>query len=48
MIPHHAGAILMCEKLRADDPEIQKLCAQIIESQREEIAQMRAKLDRLD
>jgi hypothetical protein len=48
MIPHHAGAILMCEKLRADDPEIQKLCALIFESQREEIAQMRAKLDRLD
>jgi hypothetical protein len=48
MIPHHAGAILMCEQLRADDPEIRKLCAQIIESQREEIAQMRAKLERLD
>lgn len=48
MIPHHAGAILMCEKLRADDPEIKQLCTQIIESQKEEIAQMRAKLERLD
>ena len=48
MIPHHASAILMCEKLEADDPEIRTLCAQIIESQREEIAQMRAKLERLD
>jgi len=48
MIPHHAGAILMCEQLRADDPEIRQLCAQIVESQRQEIAQMRARLERLD
>ena len=48
MIPHHAGAILMCEQLRADDPEIRQLCAQIVESQRHEIAQMRARLERLD
>jgi hypothetical protein len=48
MIPHHAGAILMCEKLRADDPDIKQLCTQIIEGQRKEIAQMRAKLARHD
>jgi hypothetical protein len=48
MIPHHAGAILMCEQLRADDPGIKQLCAQIIESQREEIAQMRARLEKAD
>ncbi len=48
MIPHHAGAILMCEQLRADDPGIKQLCTQIIESQREEIAQMRARLEQLD
>ena len=48
MIPHHAGAILMCEQVRADDPGIKQLCAQIIESQREEIAQMRARLEKAD
>lgn len=48
MIPHHAGAILMCEKLQADDPEIKSLCAQILKSQKEEIAQMKARLEQLD
>ncbi len=31
MIPHHAGAILMCEKAPIEDPEIKTLCASIIE-----------------
>lgn len=44
MIPHHAGAVLMCEKLRADDPEIKTLCGAIITSQKAEIDQMREKL----
>jgi hypothetical protein len=48
MIPHHAGAILMCEESRASDAEIKKLCEDIIRSQTAEIAQMRAKLDQLD
>jgi hypothetical protein len=48
MIPHHAGAVLMCGKLKADDPEIKDLCAGIIKSQEAEIAQMRRKLDQLD
>jgi uncharacterized protein (DUF305 family) len=34
--------------LRADDPDIKQLCTQIIEGQRKEIAQMRAKLERHD
>jgi hypothetical protein len=46
MIPHHAGAILMCEKLRADDAEIREPCASIIASQQQEIAQMRRQLER--
>lgn len=45
MIPHHAGAILMCEKLRASDLEIKRLCEQIIDSQKKEIALMEAKLN---
>jgi uncharacterized protein (DUF305 family) len=48
MIPHHAGAILMCEQASLDDSETVGLCRTIIESQEAEIAQMRAILDRLD
>ena len=33
MIPHHAGAILMCEEAPIRDPEIKELCAAIISSQ---------------
>jgi uncharacterized protein (DUF305 family) len=44
MIPHHAGAVLMCEKLKANDLEIKRLCEGIIRSQQAEIAQMKAKL----
>jgi hypothetical protein len=32
MIPHHSGAILMCQKATVRDAELQKLCQQIIES----------------
>lgn len=41
MIPHHAGAILMCEENRLKDPELVKLCHEIITSQKQEIAQMK-------
>lgn len=44
MIPHHAGAILMCQQSRSTDPQIQKLCAEIITSQQSEIATMKALL----
>jgi len=47
MIPHHAGAILMCEKASIKDPEIKTLCREIISSQQKEIAQMKAKLNEL-
>lgn len=47
MIPHHAGAILMCEEANITDPEIKKLCEQINSSQKAEIAQMKAKLNEL-
>ena len=33
MIPHHSGAILMCEQANIKDPEIKSLCGEIIESQ---------------
>ncbi len=47
MIPHHSGAILMCEKASIQDPEIQQLCQQIITGQRQEIDQMEEILNRL-
>ncbi|KKB13188.1 hypothetical protein VE25_03680 [Devosia geojensis] len=46
MIPHHSGAILMCREAQLTDPEIVALCEEIIEAQREEIAQMNAILAR--
>jgi uncharacterized protein (DUF305 family) len=46
MIPHHSGAILMCEEASITDPEIVALCGQIVKSQRYEITQMQAILAR--
>ena len=48
MIPHHAGAILMCEQAPIRNPEIKDLCTSIIASQQREIDQMKAILNRLD
>jgi uncharacterized protein (DUF305 family) len=48
MIPHHAGAILMCRQAPIADPEIQRLCTTIISSQQAEIDQMKAKLRELE
>jgi len=46
MIPHHAGAILMCNQAKLKDPELLKLCEGIVGSQQEEIDFMQSKLDR--
>ena len=46
MIPHHSGAILMCEKAKISDPEIKELCGGIIRSQKAEIDQMKQILKR--
>ena len=48
MIPHHAGAILMVEESNLVDPEVRKLGAQIIKAQEEEIAVMKAKIQKLE
>ena len=45
MIPHHAGAILMCREANLHDPRVVKLCQQIIASQEAEIEQMKAMLN---
>lgn len=46
MIPHHAGAILMCEEAPISDAAVRELCRNIIASQQSEIAQMKAMLAR--
>ncbi|AOO82262.1 DUF305 domain-containing protein [Bosea vaviloviae] len=46
MIPHHSGAILMCNQASITDPEITALCRGIVTSQEKEIAQMKAILAR--
>ena len=48
MIPHHAGAILMCQEASIQDQEIRTLCNNIISSQQAEIDQMKTILARLD
>ena len=48
MIPHHAGAILMCEKASITDAEVKKLCRGILDGQQNEIAQMKTILKRLE
>ena len=48
MIPHHAGAILMCETAPIRDPEIKELCTAIVSSQQSEIDRMKAKLAQLE
>ncbi len=48
MIPHHSGAILMCQEASLSDAEVMKLCGDIIKSQREEIDQMKSILARFN
>jgi len=47
MIPHHAGAILMCDQATITDSELKKLCSEIVRGQQQEIDQMKKVLARL-
>jgi len=40
MIPHHSGAILMCQEASITDSRIHELCKAIVSSQQAEINQM--------
>jgi len=40
MIPHHSSAILMCEQAMITDTDIQELCDEIVQTQKEEIQLM--------
>ena len=48
MIPHHAGAILMCQQATLQDPELRRLCDGIVRGQQAEIDQLKQKLDQLE
>ena len=48
MIPHHAGALLMCGEASLQHADVRALCGPIISSQTEEIAIMQRLLDRED
>ena len=48
MIPHHSIAILTSERAVITDPRVRKLANQIIESQRKEIAEMKALIQDLE
>lgn len=48
MIPHHAGAILMVEESKLEDPEVKKLAEEIISAQNREIEFMKAKIRQLE
>jgi uncharacterized protein (DUF305 family) len=48
MIPHHAGALLMCEQTSLKDPAIRALCDGIKTGQQSEIDFMKAKLEELN
>lgn len=46
MIPHHAAAILMCQKTEIKDSEIQTLCNEIVSGQQQEIEQMKNMIEK--
>ena len=46
MIPHHSRAISVCQEANITDPEIEELCTEIVETQREESTQVREILRR--
>jgi Domain of unknown function (DUF305) len=48
MIPHHSIAIMTSERATISDPRVRKLADQIIESQRREIAEMKALIEDLE
>ena len=44
MIPHHAGAILMCEQAPLTDERVVQLCGSIVKGQQREIEEMKTLL----
>lgn len=48
MIPHHSIAILTSERAHIRDPRVRRLADAIIQSQRREIAEMKALIEEMD
>ncbi|MGD6966279.1 DUF305 domain-containing protein [Rossellomorea vietnamensis] len=48
MIPHHSIAIMTSERADIDDPRVEELSKEIIEAQREEIAEMKNLIEDLE
>lgn len=48
MIPHHSIAVLTSSRAEITDPRVRKLADQIIDSQRREIAEMKALIQNLE
>jgi uncharacterized protein (DUF305 family) len=48
LIPHHSIAILTSERAHITDPRVRKLADQIIESQRQEIIEMKQLINDLE
>ncbi len=48
MIPHHSIAILTSERAQITDPRVRELADEIIEAQREEIAEMKMLIEDLE
>lgn len=48
MIPHHSGAITVCEESSIEDSEIAQLCEEIVATQKKEINQMQQILERVE
>ncbi len=48
MIPHHSSAILTSTRANISDPEARRLATDIIETQKKEIAEMKAILKRME
>ena len=46
MIPHHSGALLMCQQASLTDPDLVRLCESILRGQQSEIDQMTAILQK--
>ena len=47
MIPHHSSAIMVSKHANLQDPEVKEPSEEIIKSQEEELAQMKAILQRM-
>lgn len=48
MIPHHSIAILTSERANISDPQVRELADEIIQAQREEIAEMKRLIEELE